>query len=439
MTQGLERASAPNVAKAKISKWFRGFKATLLLTIFAIKEVIFVHKFFLHTFFRSSVSNVPRNCDGESQSPIQLKIGYWNKLQFKLILLLRFLLKEQFWGQQWYKRVHNSIWENLQQQNLDRRQLKMPIPTVKLGEISPQEFWHKYVKTATPVIIKGGAKHTYAYQNWTPEMFGERFGDVEVRILDPSINEPIMSTLKEVIDSKGTERQLYLSFCANIFSSHPELSDEIGYLNFREYMGGNLTKVIVAGAQLFLGVHRATGTSAHCAPGFNLFFQLRGQKKWTFVHPDYLWLMYSMLDRDFSFCASFLQKDYDEQYLNQYAPLQQYCPKYEAILEPGDILLNPPWLWHAIDNLTDETIAVATRWSPRGIKRTNTFFDLMQLFSPQVWQDRFYALSKNPDEPDVLERKTNILVKSNKDFVRLNKDNRVKTLEFDKWPQEHHF
>ena len=92
--------------------------------------------------------------------------------------MLRFIFKDQFWGHQWYKRVHNSILQNLKQHHLDhevplrdRNQLTMPIATLKIGEISPQEFWQKYVRTATPVIIKGGAKHTYAYQNWTPEMF----------------------------------------------------------------------------------------------------------------------------------------------------------------------------------------------------------------------------------------------------------------------------
>jgi len=420
-------SSLSNRAKAKIFKNFRSFKAIILIIIFAIKEVVFVHKFFLYTLFRPSISDVP--------APIKLKIGYGNKLQFKLFLLLRFLLKDQFWGQQWYKRVHNSILRNLQQQNLDRSQLKMTIPTVNLVEISPEKFWQKYVKTSTPVIIKGGAKHTYAYQNWTPEMFGNRLGEVEVRILNN--NEPVIGKLKEVIDSKGTERKLYLSFCSNIFSYHPELADELGYLNFRKYMGGNSTQFI--GAQLFLGVHRATGTGAHCAGGYNLFFQIAGKKKWTFVHPDYLWLMYPMLDRDFGFCASFLKKNYDEQYLNRYAPLQQYCPKYEAVLEPGDILLNPPWLWHAINNLTDETVAVATRWFPLGIKRSNTFFDLMQLLSPQIWQDRFFALSRNSDEASLLERKTNILVKSDRDFVRLGQNKTMITLEFDQWSQDYQF
>jgi hypothetical protein len=412
-------------------KWLRLLKATLLLSIFTIKEVVFVHKFFFYTFFRSSISDV--------SPPVKLNIGYGNKLQFKLIMLIRYLIKNQFWGQKWYKRVHNSILKNLQQQDLDRGQLKMAIDTIKPGEISAQEFVKKYVKAGIPVIIKGGAKHTYAYQNWTPQMFGDRFGDLQVNLLDRNTNELFAGTVKEIIDSKGTTRQLYLQNCSDIFSSYPELSEELGYAKFREYIGGKSTRF--GGAQLLLGVHPSTGTDAHCGNNTNLFFQIYGNKKWTFVHPDYLWLMYPMLNSFFTFCGSFLKKDYDEAYLNKYAPLQQYCPKYEAVLEPGDILLNPPWVWHDVNNLTDDTIAVATRWFPRrGLSSTNVFFDMMQLFSPTIWRLRFEALKKNPDEPFIMDEQARGLVKSYAEYLEFGKKKTDKNWEFlDRMPNEYQF
>ena len=271
-------------------------------------------------------------------------------------------------NQQWYEHVQDSILENLQQQNIDQSQLKITLPTVKIGDISPREFWHKYVKTTIPVVIKGGAKHTYAYKNWTSENFIDRFGNFEVNIPDVNTLEPCRGTLKEVIESKGTERQLY-AYSFKVFSTYPELFDELGYLKFREYMSGKLS--IFLGSQLLLSVHPSTGSRVHCEDTSNLFFQIQGKKKWTLVHPDYLWLMYPIPAEHL--CTSVLKKDDDEQYLNQYAPLHQYCPKYEVILEPGDILFVPAWMWHEVDNLTDETIAVATRWFSVGVKRTNTF------------------------------------------------------------------
>ena len=102
-------------------------------------------------------------------------------------------------------------------------------------------------------------------------------------------------------------------------------------------------------------------------------------------------------------CTSSFKKDDDEHNLDWYFPLYQYCPKYEFILEPGDILFNPTWFWHEVDNLKNETIAVAIRWISFGVKRTNTFFDLFQLLSPKVWQQQFYGMSKSPDDSNLLD------------------------------------
>jgi hypothetical protein len=283
------------------------------------------------------------------------------------------------------------------------------------------------------VIIKGGAKHTFAYQNWTMEMFRDRFGDFKVSTTNQSRNDELgVNTIKDVIDS---EDKLYITFCAEIFSAYPELMDELGCLELRKYMGGNP----IIGTQLFLGASTSTGSHAHCADANNMFFQLRGKKKWTFVHPDYLWLMYPMLDRFFLFCRSFVKRDYNQAYLEQYAPLQKYCPKYEAVLEPGDILFNPPWQWHAVDNLTEETIAVATRWALVGQKEANTFFDLMALSSSHIWRINFEVLMKEANAIGVLDENTGNLVKNKEDYIGLGKEDKITAWEFDKWPKDYQF
>ena len=57
------------------------------------------------------------------------------------------------------------------------------------------------------------------------------------------------------------------------------------------------------------------------------------------------------------------------QHIDQYnmkpdprARLFQNCPHQEVILEPGDVLLIPPYYWHSVRNLDSRTHAVATRW-----------------------------------------------------------------------------
>jgi len=42
-------------------------------------------------------------------------------------------------------------------------------------------------------------------------------------------------------------------------------------------------------------------------------------------------------------------------------PLYNVIPKYEVVLEPGDVLYSPQWWWHTVDNL-GESIGVAMRF-----------------------------------------------------------------------------
>jgi Cupin-like domain len=43
-------------------------------------------------------------------------------------------------------------------------------------------------------------------------------------------------------------------------------------------------------------------------------------------------------------------------------PLYRYVDRYETVLEPGDVLWNPPFVWHGVVNLT-ESIAVSLWWT----------------------------------------------------------------------------
>lgn len=445
-------------------KRLNSLKAWVILFIFGIYEVIFVHKFFLHTFFRSSISNVP--------PPIDLKISYWDKLQFKTILLLRYLFKDQFWGQQWFKSVHHRILKNIENQNIDLSLLKRPIPTVEAGTISSEEFFEQYVKANKPVIIKGGCKQNFACQNWSTKLFRERFGDLEVRVnifnektgenkyffsklrdidvedddfylvsfsSDVFSSDPLI--VKDIVSDKSDNDKMYVSLCSDIFSNYPELLDEVGCLEYESHMGGKST--FFSGAQLLLGAP-FTGSDIHCAEANNLFFQISGKKRWTLVHPDYLWLMYPMLNRSFLYVASFVKRDYDFSYLQKYSPLQNYCPRYESVLEPGDVLLNPPWQWHAVDNLKERTVGVATRWPAASEqKRSNNFFSLIQLFSPYVWNARFDVVMQRLNGKAFLNQGTTSSTQfPKKDLSGLdNTDNTVEMAvpTFDQWSKEDRF
>lgn len=89
---------------------------------------------------------------------------------------------------------------------------------------------------------------------------------------------------------------------------------------------------------------KSAGTSYHCANFNNLFFQIQGRKRWTFVDSRYNALMYPMFNPKSMDVASFLTSIAinDTEIMTRYFPLYKFAPKMVATLEPGDVLFNPP-------------------------------------------------------------------------------------------------
>ena len=75
-----------------------------------------------------------------------------------------------------------------------------------------------------------------------------------------------------------------------------------------------------------MGMSKGSGTSYHCANFNNLFFQINGRKKWTFVSPRYNALMYPMFNEKSMDVASFLSVVAlnDEEAMNESFPLYKY-------------------------------------------------------------------------------------------------------------------
>jgi hypothetical protein len=104
---------------------------------------------------------------------------------------------------------------------------------------------------------------------------------------------------------------------------------------------------------------------------------IEGRKKWTFVDPALTWMIYPSISVSaVAFSSLVLFPDTAD--LSTYK-LYKYCPRYSVELNPGDVLFNPPWWWHAVDNLTPTSVAVATRWD--AMRRDLSFYSLNRMLS----------------------------------------------------------
>lgn len=136
-----------------------------------------------------------------------------------------------------------------------------------------------------------------------------------------------------------------MSGASNIFDKHPELHKMIDNEKIQSIEPGTRTAT-----QIFMGFPKM-GSDIHCAVGINIFRMIAGRKKWWFLPPSQTaYLKPSINVNGFSsHTHTLVGKEGGEA-----SPWISKLERYTSILEPGDVLINPPFFWHGILNLGDD-------------------------------------------------------------------------------------
>lgn len=229
--------------------------------------------------------------------------------------------------------------------------------------LSEKEFKEYYLKRGIPVVLKGAARNWESVKKWDLNHIRELHGEDEVPIIHAtdSTKDIEMSSLKELIGRlQAGDKTPYFRYY-NLMTKHPEHLKEIdldwikGYVHEKRYFES---------FQAFLG-GLDTRTELHNAHISNFFVQIHGVKEWI-LYPNYF---VPFIDPPSTFNGIYrttpirsggkpfnpFKPDYKGY------PFFKYLDGYKVRLEPGDVLYNPPHMWHAVYNRT-ETIGLGYRW-----------------------------------------------------------------------------
>jgi hypothetical protein len=226
-----------------------------------------------------------------------------------------------------------------------------PVPVYDMRTGSREEFIRRFVKANTPVVVKGLSD----VEHWSIDWLLRNYGDANVLFTDLVSCKHYEAPLSDIDKPDKSGGLPYLHNCGRLFEQYPHLIRDLGLDRLRPIEGDSFAQ------QLFVGTRRGTGSPFHCAGNVNLFYQLEGSKRWTIVHPEYTFLIYPYLSRWNWYQGSLVgipgkDRDYAD------VPLFRYCPRFTVDLEKGDVLLSPAWWYHAVENLTERSLGVATRW-----------------------------------------------------------------------------
>lgn len=236
----------------------------------------------------------------------------------------------------------------------------------------------------TPAVVRGLFAGTEAVKQWTPEYFKENFGNDTLIVLEnggvidaekhasgamtdamktytsqspkkcesgyANVQKAKEMTVEEAVNGMLSGKKYYLSNVDTIFRKHNDLLDMVqltermspwAYPDYRP-----------SAAQIFMGFgHKdkaqTTGTSLHCAWGTNAFCQIAGHKSWEFIPSRY---------------AAFLQPQQSSKFPAAVGlKMPDFVPRFTTTLHPGDMMLNPSWMWHRIFNNEGFNLGIATR------------------------------------------------------------------------------
>jgi hypothetical protein len=234
------------------------------------------------------------------------------------------------------------------------------IPVERRKDLSLEEFKNHYRKKGIPVVMEGAANDWDCVKNWSLEYFKELHGNDVIAHTSQEIKEVYeTTTLGKVIDNIRSGGGKYYRFYPLLFR-HPEHIKDFDYKWLLERRN---PLTWFEAWQVFIG-GKGGVTPIHIENQCNLFVQAYGEKKWI-IYPKYYTMVLNPDPAKHLYRSPYLKPN--NPLFDSFKPDYETYPEYEYInwfevdLKPGDILFNPCFSWHTVQNATD-SISMGYRW-----------------------------------------------------------------------------
>lgn len=222
-----------------------------------------------------------------------------------------------------------------------------------------------------PVVWKGGAKFA-AIARWNLPYLKRKAGAIPVKILSlaglktktTEYDDQVMP-LAEYIDLLKGKKDVYLRF-SDLLENAPSLREDLPF-DLLQRIGKFPGRVNL---QFFLGA-AGSHTPLHAELNCNIFIQAFGKKRWVLFPANATRQLMPPAAGRFYFFSP----------LEPLAKLPPAGPHalrgWEIILEPGDILICPPFVWHTVENL-NTTCAVGFKFNrlPQAMRTSPLLFGM---------------------------------------------------------------
>lgn len=268
-----------------------------------------------------------------------------------------------------------------------------------IAELTKDEFSYEALKKATdnfrhPCIVRGLFKGAPALEKWPQKgylngLIGDyrlsairdaTYDNVTATKQDDRVTDTFANFYDEVLDNPNSKTYLFFPVKSRFQvdqGSQPkrdfeEVVNEVVQndleLSKRLWNGFGFKEShpTFIGSQMILGrgtngTVDTTGTGWHCAPGNNWFIQVAGSKRWYFMDPKYSAFMLSMRGGTVNMLSGSRKPGL----------VFNRLPLSYVDVQAGDLLYNPDWYWHTIQNKEGLAIGCPIREFNRSLSWQN--------------------------------------------------------------------
>ncbi len=330
------------------------FKTWCAIKIFKIISFFFITNKFVCTWFKSCFGLKPvlkKHLSDFPSSPFEISLPASSIRTLNLILLLRGITH------------NNKLFRSLAAKSLNRltvytlknssKSNPEPLPQWYYNVNTIKELNENFLHKQRPVIIKN---FPHAASHWNLDYFIKCYGNREIIFTD-STGENFKAPLSLLGRIRRERLSFYVHNCSRILH-HEDFEAGLSLALMKDILQSWRCREVF---NLFLGAFHGSGSPLHCAPSCNVFYQIEGEKRWTLIHPNYTHLVYPALTSMNEFQGSAVPFPLADEHYKKF-PLAFHCPRYSATLGPGDVLLVPQWWYHSVENLSNTSVGIATRW-----------------------------------------------------------------------------
>lgn len=293
---------------------------------------------------------------------------------------------------------------------------ELSIPVLHANNFTAEDVDRLSKGFTFPIIIREVLVNSSGVQKWTDhDWWVENYKEEPILCgtLDTVRDQ---CTIGDFFQEIKNGNPFYISGASKIFTKNKALADMIEDERLQKIEPSERVST-----QLFMGL-KDMGSDIHCAIGVNIFRQISGRKRWWFIPPSQTaYLKPSININGFSaHTHTMVGKDGGAM-----SPWFNKLERYGAWLEPGDVLINPPWFWHGILNDAksekDLIIGVPTRYGgPKGVRAAFMSNPFMTVFALSVIAVKYGGPEGFKAGGDVLEDKINANRKSR--MLKLKED-----------------